>query len=167
MTEDSLMANRTMQAKALKLRSQKRRYPRRMDLDIRGPRPNTTVLGDYRERAKGLALGDCWIVLDNGMTVLESQVPVVNGHLSARSEIDIDRINQKFNKPLFVEHLNNPSQRIRIYFNSRHDRVIIQQMHYLQRVARVSEVFTSMDDAYFSLKNDIVPWKLEMAIPDQ
>src|SRR5882672_6007041 len=116
--------NRTMQAKSVKLRAQKRRYPRRMDLDKRGPRPNLAVLADYSQRAKGLMVEDRWLMLDNGTIVLESEVPVVNAHLSAKSEIDDKLIGQKWDAPKYVQLWNTPVERVRLYFNSKKDKII-------------------------------------------
>jgi len=152
------MANLTMASKMLKLRAQRRKYPKRMDLDIRGPRPKTEVLGDYRERAKGLAFGDGWIRLDNGQVVLESSVTTVNQHLSAKAEIDVDRINQKFEQPLSFTYMDNPAQTIRILFTIRKDSYRIEQKFKSRSIHRISIVYKSLDDCTFVLENEIVEW---------
>ncbi len=161
------MANRTMAAKGKKLRAQKRRYPRRMDLDKRGPRPNLAVLADYKQRAKGLAIEDQWLMLDNGTIVLESQVPIVNAHLSARAEIDAQGINEKWNTPKYIELCSTPSERIRLYYNSQKTKIIIQQVNLLRRVFRISEAFPCKDDAIYAMNHDIVPWRIEKKYTDQ
>lgn len=159
--------NRTMQAKSVKLRAQKRRYPRRMDLDKRGPRPNLAVLADYSQRAKGLMVEDRWLMLDNGQIVLESEVPVVNAHLSAKSEIDDKLIAQKWGAPKYIEVCSTPIERDRLYFNSKKNKVVIQQVRLLNKVFRISEAFSSLADAQYALAMDIVPWRIEKRYTNQ
>ncbi len=161
------MVNRTMAAKGVKLRAQKRRYPRRMDLDKRGPRPNLSVLADYTKRAKGLAIEDQWLMLDNGTIVLESTVPLVNAHLSAKSEIDDKLIAQKWDAPKFIELHSTPIERVRLYYNSQRSKIIIQQVRLLNKVFRISEAFSGFEEARYSFVHDIVPWRIEKSYTDQ
>lgn len=145
------MANRTMAAKALKLRRQNRALPRRLSINgPKGPRPATEVLQEYRSRARSLGVDDnSWKGFDNtpaGRFDIEERAKDILG---------------KFDNPLFVEHIDNPAQRIRIFFNSRQDSVVIQRIHKQRRVFSVSIAYTSIDDAYFVLAQEIVEWRIE------
>lgn len=149
------MANRVMAAKALKLRNQKRRYPRKMDLDKRGPRPNREVIGEYRSRARGIADLDVATRFDG--------VPAGKYDVNSR----LREIVSRFDKLMFVLHIDNPAQRIRIYFNSRQDEIIIQRIFKRRQVYCLSKKYTSIDDAYFALENNVVSWNEERSFPNQ
>lgn len=162
------MANRTMAAKALKLRRQNRALPRTLTINRKGASgPNRVVLDEYKQRAASLGYeeANAWFVRCDGKITNEGWNMLAAGKQDIRDRSA--EILRRFDNPLFVEHVSNPSQRIRIYFNSRQDEVIVQQMHFLQRVVRLSFCFTSIDDAYYALKQDIVPWRYEKAFPDQ
>ena len=57
------MVNRTMQAKGLKLKRQKRLFPRHLSADYvpTGKPPNQLVIREMKERAAGLAFDDEYI----------------------------------------------------------------------------------------------------------
>ena len=152
------MANRTMAAKALKLKMQRRKLPRNLQINIKGPRPNLEVLKDYKARAAGLGKEHWFRGLDGHITNKG-----IEGVASGRYEVQqrTAEILRLFDNPLFVTHREDEHQRIRIFFNSRQDKVIVQQVLYTRRVFRISETFTNIDDCYFALEQDIVDWRIE------
>jgi hypothetical protein len=155
------MPNRVLAAKARKLRMQNRSLPRRLQINVKGPRPNLEVIKDYKQRAAGLSIDEdqlFWVGLDGHLTNKG-----VEGVSAARYEVQqrTAEILSKFDKPLFVGYMDETWQRIRIFFNSRQDVIVIQSVMYNRRRYRISKVYTSIDDAYFVLDNDIVEWKVD------
>jgi len=161
------VANRVMAAKAHKLRKQQRSRPRELSLDKRGPRPSGDVIREYKQRASTLGYDEAnsfWRGLDGMLTNVPQfkNVPPGRHETITRS----DEILRRFDNPLFVEYkpqVNPPPKhiRIRIFFNSRQDEVVIQEVDISLKRYRLSVMYTSVDDAYFSLWHDIVSWRLE------
>jgi hypothetical protein len=165
------MTNRVMGAKAHKLRKQNRQRPRTLSLDVRGPRPSTDVIREYKTRASSLGYDEAdtyWRGLDGMLT----NVPQFKGVPAGRHETvsRSEEILRRFDNPLFVEYKPqvNPLPdhlRVRIFFNSRQDEVIIQEINIQTRMYRLSAMYTSVDDAYFAMWNDVVSWRLEKPFP--
>jgi hypothetical protein len=149
------MANRVMAAKARKLQIQNRKLPRRLSMSAKGPSgPNQAMLAGYHHRAQGV--GDV------------EPKDVFKGTPAGKHDINTrkDEILHKFDDPLFVEHIDNPFQRIRIFFNSRQDCVIIQQWDKRLKRYRLSIAYSCIEDAYTVLDFDSVSWRIEKPIPE-
>lgn len=146
------MANRTMQAKARKLRAQRRRYPRKMDLDRKGPRPAKEVISEYRKRAStlGYDAANDWAGIPN--------TPAGKYDISSRTP----EILHQFDVLHTVEYRNDTIMYVSLNFSMDKDQhVIIHQIHYLHGMERFSKPFPTTDDAYFALQHNCVPWQCE------
>lgn len=154
------MANRIMAAKALKLRKQNRKRPRTLSLDIKGPRPAREVIFEYRERAKSLGIPDFYDSTD----LWWGSKGYPSTKIFTKSELV-----QKWDQPMFVEyeaeHFKALGQQIRLYFNSRQDKVVIRRVYWTRRCYCLSLTFGSIADAYYGLLHDCVPWKDEQPFP--
>jgi hypothetical protein len=155
-----MMANRVMEAKFKKLRAQRRRYPRRMDLDKRGPRPNKDVIAEYSQRAK--TIGDPepdkhWTGAGHG-TNGPSRAAIIRS-LDEKRQDDKDALN------LLCGYMDNMVQHVWFMFNAHKNAWEIHQYHKRERIHRISRRYGSMDDAIFVLRNEIVDWLIES--PDQ
>jgi hypothetical protein len=139
------MVNRVMAAKARKLRSQKRRYPRRMDLDKRGPRPNKEMLAEYRNRGKGV---------DDGIPNRFANTPPGKHDIEQRRE----QILRRHDPVLRTKYKDNPVLAIWVCFDSAQREVWIEETRKRTQTIRNSIVYACTADAYFVLKNECVTW---------
>lgn len=110
------MANRTMQAKSLKLRRQKRAWAKPLAI-ASGITPNRGVLGEYKERAKGLGLSE--YEQDQLIRLFYKRDPIV-GTPAGRAEVLalLEELKKRVPELMFFEVLDNCYQRCVLFYNS-------------------------------------------------
>lgn len=143
------MANRALQAKTIKLKRQRRAWARPLSVKS-GIQPNRDVIRQYQDTAKGLGKPIAEAIYKN----------VQPGRYETKNRAD--EILRQFNDPLFFTYIENSHQRVRIFFDSKHTKFIIQWVQFRHKKAYISKPFMSTDDAIYAFQNDLITWHCVM-----
>lgn len=134
------MVNRVLEAK--KLKERKRRF--------KLPRSGGVVW------ANGAAIYA-------GSLDLSKEIQARNEAMTRKDRIpelsDLADVRRNIDDPMFTQPLNNPAQRLRIYFNSQRTVFILQWVEWRKRQVRISITYPTASLAYQRWVEDRVRWK--------
>lgn len=151
------MANRSMQAKSLKLKRQRRLFPRHLSADYvpTGKPPNTQVIQEYKERTRSLAFDDEYIDYLIVRASMEGNYP----H-PGREEIraHMQRIQDASPGLTCVTLLNNVITKVRMFYNEKHNRFILFEDNTLHNFVRTSLVYMDRQRCIRAFQSETVRW---------
>lgn len=150
------MANRSMEAKRLKIKKMKRLAPRRYSADYisTGAPPNRIVMSEYRMRTKSLAFDPAYLAY------LEAKAPFKNvspGKLEIRKTLERMQAEGYADK-VGYSILSNSIQKVMIYRNNDHTLFRICHEHFRNRTVRWSIEYKSKEIAETRWNMDRVVW---------
>lgn len=153
------MANRTMQAKGLKLRRQRRLFPRHLSADYvpAGKPPNMLVMKELKERTKGLAFDDEYI----DYLIKRRQMDEVGQHISiGRQEVSahIERIRNTAPALMCVTLTNTVASKVLMFYNEKRDRFILFEDNKLNNFIRTSLVYMDRQRCIRAFQSETVRW---------
>lgn len=153
------MANRSMQAKALKLKRQKRLFPRYLGADYipTGKPPNQMVMQELKERARGLAFDEEYAdylqvrkEMDRqGQHISEGRV-LVAAH--------IQRIQNVAPALMNVVICNTKIQKTKLFYNEERNKFVLYEENALTKEIRTSMVYMDRARCIAHWRSDTVRW---------
>lgn len=141
------MVARWMQPKIIKMRRERRAWAR--PLSIRGSAgPNWSNGKQYR---------------DDTSLDLSLETQTRNEQMTRKMPVpelaDLSDVRRDINDPLFVNLIDNPLQRVRLYFNSQRTVFILQRVQWRKHEVCLSLTYPSATIAYQRYLEDRVRWK--------
>ena len=149
------MANRTMAAKALKLKKMKRLFPKQYQANYIpvGRGPNMEVMAGYKERAKGLAFDQKFLDFLEMCSRFKGKPP---GKVEA--EAAIRRILEVVPQDMSFTLIRNVFQWARVFFNSEKTCFILLHENYKEGRVRTSMTYHSKDNIIRAWNMDRIRW---------
>lgn len=131
------MANRTMQAKSLKLKRQRRLFPKHMSASYIpvGMPPNRLVMQEYKERTKSLAFDDKYMAWLELIARFRGKPP---GKVEAEAAWARIRDASPHLMRVRLSDKNDKTKEVWMYFNSERTQNIIYEENYVGRFIRAS-----------------------------
>lgn len=149
------MANRSIEAKKLKMRRAKRTFPKSYCSNYIpvGSGPNRQVMGDYKERARGLAFDSKY------MSWLE-EVSRFKGKTPARCEVEahIRRIEDIAPEKKCFQLMENSSLRARCFYNSSKTHWVIMEENFKEGKICTSMTYSSKDSIIYAWRKQKLKW---------
>lgn len=139
------MVARWMQPKIIKIRRERRAWAR--PFTIKGSSPNYANGKQYKETSLDLSEET---IVTNERATRKMPVPELR---------DLTEVRRELNDPLFVQPLDNPIQRLRIYYNSRHTCFILQWVEWRHQRVSISITYPTFTIAYQHWIEDRTRWK--------
>lgn len=149
------MANRTMQAKTLKMKRMKRLFPKHMSASYIpvGMPPNRLVMNEYKERTKSLAFDDKYLAYLDSIARFRGKTP---GKVEA--ERCWERIRDACPTMMSVILVNNRIRTVWMFFNQERTQFILLEDNYLGKFLRTSIRYQDRDRCIARFKSDQVRW---------
>lgn len=153
------MANRTMAAKRLKLRKQKRLFPKYLGASYvpTGKPPNMLVMQELKERSRGLAFDGEYA----DYLVTRMLMDMQGQHLHpGREEVKqhIRRIQETAPSLMNVTLVDNKICRVQMYFPSERNKFVLYEENRLEHFIRTSMVYMDRERCIAAMKSDRVRW---------
>lgn len=144
-----------MQAKALKLRNQKRKMPK--ELMRSGIVPNRGVLGEYKERAKGLGISEAEV--DNLIRTIYKRDPIV-GIPAGRTEVLelLKELKHQVPEMLFFVVLDNCWYNVTCFFNAKKTCFVLAYTDQRRLITKRSIEYASKERALQVYHSGKVVW---------
>jgi hypothetical protein len=151
------MANRSMQAKSLKLKRQRRLFPRSLSADYvpTGKPPNTQVIQEYKERTRSLAFDDEYIDYLVKRASMEKAWPHPG---RAEIEAHLQRIKEAAPGLMCVSLLDSKITKVRMFFNESRNRFVLFEDNKLQNFIRTSLVYMDRQRCIRAFQSESVRW---------
>jgi hypothetical protein len=151
------MANRTMQQKSRKMRDQRRAWAKPLSRSNHAI-PNRGVLGEYKERAKGLALSE--VEIDDLIRRYYKHEPFTGTGPGRKAAQDLmQELYYLVPGMLFFDVFPaNCYQRCRLYFNATRTCWILVHDDYRKKTVRRSMEYPSKENAVKAWHTDKVVW---------
>lgn len=150
------MANRSMQAKALKLKRARRLFPKSYSSNYIpvGMPPNREVMSGYKERARGLAFDAEY------MYWLENQFQRFKCKPPGRVEVEahIRRIEEHAPAKMCFKLMENSALRARCFFNSERTIWLIMEEDFKKGEVRTSMTYSSKDNVVYAWRKNKIRW---------
>lgn len=157
------MANRTMQAKTMKMKRMRRAWakPYNIPSDIR---PNIEVLSDYQMRAKGLAFSDAE---QEELYRMYFKRASFKGVSPPRKEVldTLIKVREVSPAMLFFNVIDNCYQRARMYFNSQKSQWILVHEDYIRCNLRRSTIYRTKETLEIAWNTNRVIWVERSKLP--
>lgn len=149
------MTNRTMQQKGLKLRRQKRAMPK--ELMRSGIIPNRGVLGEYKERAKGLGIDEGEI---NQLIKMLYKRDVIDGIPAGRAEVLelLRELKRQVPEMLFFNILDNCWFNVICFFNAQKTCYVLSFTDIRKHIVKRSIEYASKERALHVWHHGKVVW---------
>lgn len=149
------MANRSMQAKTLKMRRMKRTFPRYMSADYipTGKPPNQLVMSEYKERTRSLAFDDKYMNWLDTVTRFHNKPP---GKVEA--EKTWERIRDACPTLMNVTLEVNQVRCVKMFFNQERNQFVLYEENYTGRYIRASIRYQDRDRCIARFKSSQVRW---------
>lgn len=149
------MANRTMQAKSLKMKRMKRTFPRYMSADYipTGAPPNRMVMSEYKERTKSLAFDQKYMDWLETIARFRGKPP---GKLEA--EKAWERIKDACPNLQCVSLEANKVHTVKMFWNQDRTNFILYEENYVGRYIRASIRYQDRDRCIARFKSNQVRW---------
>ncbi len=161
------MANRTMQAKSLKLKRQRRLFPKQYcsDYIAVGGGPNREVMGEYKERSKSLAFDAKYLEFLEAHARFKNVPPgkhEANVRLAKMKLEDYSltwqRIQEAAPNLQHVVLIHKLHKRVSMYYNQERTQFILWEEDFAHCTARASIRYQSRERLLERLRNDDVKW---------
>ncbi len=149
------MSNRTMQQKALKLRKQRRAMPKYLMKS--GIIPNRGVLGEYKERAKGLGVSEDEINLLI-QTLYKRDVPVMVSKNREKVLELLRELKQRVPEMLFFSVVDTPYYNTLVFFNIQKTCFVMAESDLRKEITRRSIEYGSKDRIMQAYYSDKIVW---------
>lgn len=153
------MGNRNMEAKGLKLRRQKRLFPRYLAADYvpTGKPPNMLVMNELKERTRSLANSDEYA--DYLVTRMMMDAQGQHPH-PGRQEVKahIQRIQDTAPALMNVVLMNTKLKKVMMFFPSERNRWIIYEEDFLNKTVQTSMVYMDRARCISAWKEDRIRW---------
>lgn len=147
--------NRSMQAKALKLKKQKRLFPKSYAADYipTGMPPDRQVMREYKERTRGLAFDDAY------MAHLEAKAKF-KGVPAGRFEVmnRLKFIECELGELKFVTIHEDFGCKAQLFYNSERTAFMIMEVNYTDEVIRTSIRYMDRDRCILRWKDKDIRW---------
>lgn len=152
----STMANRTMKAKALKERRQRRAWAKPLSI-AGGQRPNRGVIQEYKERT--CLLGVPEYEIDELIRILYGRDPIVSVP-PGKVEIaeTLKRLKNIIPQLLFFVHHDNSYQRVVVFFNSSKTCWVIAHTNKRRKVTLTSMEYGDKERALAQFERGKTVW---------
>lgn len=149
------MANRTMQQKSLKLKRQRRLFPKKLSADYVavGSGPNRYVMSEYKERTRSLAFDQKYLDWLETTSRFKNKPP---GKVEA--EKTWERIRDACPSLMNVTLVHTQAKCVKMFFNSFGDQYILYEENYIGRYIRASIRYQSRERLLDRFKTDSVRW---------
>lgn len=149
------MANRSMQAKALKMKRMKRTFPRYMSADYIpvGMPPNRLVMSEYKERTRSLAFDQKYMDWLDTVSRFRGKPP---GKLEAENAWK--RIKDACPNLMNVVLEKTQVRDVKMFFNSERTQFIILEENYVGRYIRASIRYQDRNRCIARFKSNEVRW---------
>ena len=147
------MSNRTMQQKALKLRKQRRAMPKHLMKS--GIIPNRGVLGEYKERAKGLGVSEDEINLLVKTLYKRDPIPSIPAGTSKEIKALLKRLKEDIPEQHFFSVLDNCWHNTICFYNAQKTCFVMAHTDLRKLITRRSIEYGSKNrimQAYYSGK---------------
>ncbi len=153
------MANRTMQAKGLKAKRQKRLFPRHLAADYipTGKPPNMLVMRELKERSRSLAFDQEYI----DYIVRRRDMDAKGQHISeGRRLVDahIRRIQETAPSMTCVTICDTVMRKTLLFYNEERTRFIIYEANRLEKYVRTSMAYMDRQRCIDAWKSDNTRW---------
>lgn len=149
------MANRAIAAKTLKMKKQRRLFPKQYQANYIpvGRGPNQEVMAGYKERTRGLAFDQKYL------DFLELHARF-KGKSPGRVEVEaaIRRIEEFVPQQMYFTVIKNCVQWCRVYFNSQHTLYILLHENYKNGTVRTSMSYSDKDRIISAWNTDRIRW---------
>jgi hypothetical protein len=149
------MANRTMQAKAMKHRRHKRLFPKHLLASYipTGKPPDRFVIQEYKERTRSLAFDDAYIA------DLEAKQQFHHVSYKRREvEAHIKRIKELTPSMFCITICDMPAIKAQLFYNSERTRFMVMESNHLVRQVRTSIVYSDKTRLIDAWKSETVRW---------
>jgi hypothetical protein len=149
------MANRALQAKALKLRRMKRLFPRYLSADYipTGKPPDRFVIQEYKERTRSLAFDEAYLAHLEAKALFHGVPP---GRLEA--EAHIKRIKELTPAMHCVTICDMPALKAQLFYNAEKTRFMVLETNYLICTMRTSMQYQDRTRCIDAWRADTVRW---------
>ncbi len=147
------MSNRTMQQKTLKLRKQRRAMPK--ELMRNGIVPNRGVLGEYKERAKGLGVSEDEVNLLIKTIYKRDPTPSIPAGESKEIKALLKELKERIPEQYFFSVLDNCWHKTICFYNAQKTCFVMAHTDLRKLITRRSIEYNSKDrimQAYYSGK---------------
>ena len=150
------MANRSMEAKKIKMKNAKRLIPKSYSSDYIpvGLPPNREVMSGYKDRARGLAFDAKYMEwLENSFQRFKCKPPgrvEVEAHIR-RLEVTVPQL-------LFFKLMENSAIRARCFFNSEKSIFVIMEEDFKKGEVRTSMTYSSKDNIIYAWRKQKLRW---------
>lgn len=153
------MANRTMQAKGLKAKRQKRLFPRHLAADYipTGKPPNMLVMRELKERSRSLAFDEEYI----DYLVKRRYMDAAGQHISEGRRLvsaHITRIQQTAPAMTCVTICDTVVRKTLLFYNEERTRFIIYEANRLEKFVRTSMAYMDRQRCIDAWKSDNTRW---------
>jgi len=135
-----------MQPKLIKMSRERRAWSR--PLSVRGSSPNWANGNQFRDTPLDLGVE---VQARNESATRKQRIPELS---------ELKEVRREINDPLFVQPLDNPVQRMRVYYNSKHEVFIIQWVQWRLKKVSISISYPSFGRAYQRWLEDRVRWRV-------
>lgn len=151
------MANRSMAAKRLKLKRQKRLFPRKLSADYVpvGTGPDRFVIREYKERTRSLAFDAEFLASLEAKQKFHGVPP---GRLEALEHMK--RIENTIPKKECVNIHKTPFLKADLFYNEDRTRFLIYEENYRTRVVRTSMNYNNRERCITAWQEDTIRWVL-------
>lgn len=149
------MANRSMAAKAMKMKRARRTFPKSYCSDYIpvGMPANRLVMGEYKERARGLAFDSAYLQWLEDTARFKGKTPC-----RVEVEAHIRRIESIAPAKMCFKLMENGTIRVRCFFNSEKTHWIIMEEDFKKGHVRTSMSYSSKDSIVYAWKKDTIRW---------
>lgn len=155
------MANRSMEAKRQKIKRMKRTFPKSYCSNYIpvGNGPNREVMGDYKERARGLAFDAEYLQWLEANTRFKGKTPTrleVEANIQVKAHLQ--RIEDVAPTKMCFTLMNNSILRVRAFFNSERTLWVIMEENFRKGTIRTSMTYSSKDSIVHAWRKDKLRW---------
>lgn len=151
------MANGTMEAKRNKMRRAKRTFPKSYCSNYIpvGMPPNRLVMGEYKERARGLAFDAEYLAFLEKTARFKGKTPA---RLVAETRAALERIETIAPNKMCFKLIENSALRARCFFNSERTLWVIMEENFKEGQIKTSMTYASKDSIVYAWKKDKLKW---------
>ena len=152
------MANRSMQAKTLKMKKARRSFPKSYSSDFIpvGRAPNRELMAGYKEHARGLAFDATY------MEWLETKYQRFHGKTPERvyceARAALQRIEELAPAKMCFKLMENSALRTRCFFNAERTVWVIMEEDFRKGVVRTSMTYSCKDNIIYAWKREKLRW---------
>ena len=150
------MTNRTMKAKGEKLRRQRRAMPKYLMKS--GIVPNTGVLGEYKERAKGLGVSEAEVDLLIRTFYKRDPIPSIPAGESKEIKALLKELKERIPEQYFFSVLDNCWHNTVCFYNAQKTCFVMAHTDLRRQVTRRSIEYASKDRIMQAYYSDKIIW---------